>query len=99
MTIHAIHLHRLLHTCPANPHEPHPYDTRRTILATVDGGPCRTPVTIRCGTTTVTVSCGRHAPAERQCPACRVVVTEHTITDEFVGWHGPADLRPDQDTA
>jgi hypothetical protein len=79
VTIHLVAIHHTTHTCPANP-EPHPVDTRRTVLAVIDGGPCRTPVTIRCGDTVAEVPCGRHEPRERQCGACRTIVTEHTIT-------------------
>lgn len=79
MTIHVIAVHHTTHTCPADL-EPHPIDTRRTVLAVIDGGPCRTPVTIRCGNTTVEIPCGRHEPRERQCGACRIIVTEHTVT-------------------
>jgi hypothetical protein len=79
VTIHIVDIHQVTHTCPAHP-DPHPYDTRRTIVHTIPGGPCRTPVTIRCGHTTTTVPCGRQEPAKRQCPPCATVVTEHTIT-------------------
>ncbi len=93
MTIHVVDITRTLHTCPADS-DPHPVDIRRSILAVIPGGPCRTPVTIRCGTTTAVIACGRHKPADAQCPACRITVTEHTITDTFVGYHGPEHLRP-----
>src|SRR6266568_2485208 len=68
---------------------------RRQILAVVDGGPCRAPVTFRIGDTTATVACGRREPAERQCPACRVIVTEQSITSHHHGYEGPAHRRPD----
>jgi hypothetical protein len=79
MTIHLVDLELVLHSCPAQ-QGPHPYDIRRTIVDTIDGGPCRRPVVIRCGDTTTQIPCGRHEPANRQCPACRVIVTERTIT-------------------
>ena len=79
MTIHAVDIVHIVHTCPAHP-EPHPYDTRRTVVDIVPGGPCRAPVTVRCGGQTVQIPCHRHEPATRQCGACRVIVTEHTIT-------------------
>jgi hypothetical protein len=41
-------------------------------------------------TTRTVIACGRHEPPYRQCPACRVTVTQHTITTEFMGHHGPA---------
>ncbi len=84
MTIYLIHIHQHTHTCPADP-TPHVVHSRRQILAVVDGGPCRTPVTIRVGGTTTTVRCGRHEPADRQCPACRVIVTEQSITTTHLG--------------
>jgi hypothetical protein len=68
-----------MHTCPAQP-GPHPYDIRRTVVHVIPGGPCRTPVTIRCGNTTTQVPCGRHEPTNRQCPACRIIVTERSIS-------------------
>ncbi|MBU8857427.1 MULTISPECIES: hypothetical protein [unclassified Micromonospora] len=80
MSIHLVDIVQVLHTCPAEP-EPHPYDIRRTVIDVIDGGPCRNPVTIRCGTTTVQIPCRRHEPTKRQCGACRVIVTEHTITN------------------
>ncbi|OHX04601.1 hypothetical protein [Micromonospora sp. WMMB235] len=79
MSIHTVDVVQLLHTCPAEP-EPHPYDIRRTVIDVIDGGPCRNPVTIRCGTTTQ-IPCGRHEPSKRQCSACRVIVIERTITN------------------
>ncbi|RQW98685.1 hypothetical protein [Micromonospora globispora] len=79
MTIHVVDIEYATHTCPAFA-EPHPYDTRRTVIDVIPGGPCRTPVTIRCGNTTATIACHRHEPADRQCGACRLIVTQHTIT-------------------
>jgi hypothetical protein len=89
MTAYQVDVHHLTHTCPANPDEPHPYDTRRTIVATAPGGPCRRPVTIRCGDTTAVIDCGRHTPSAQQCPACRITVIERTVTFTFIGHHGP----------
>ena len=88
MTFVHVTIHHLTHTCAAD-REPHPYDTRRTVIAVVDGGPCRQPVTVRSGDTTATIACGRHVPRQRQCPACRVTVIERQITAEFMGHHGP----------
>jgi hypothetical protein len=93
MTSIQVDIHQRIHTCPAEA-DPHPYDTRRTILAVLPGGPCRQPVTVRSGDTTATIACGRHVPRERQCPACRVVVVEHAITTEFLGHHGPQHPHP-----
>jgi hypothetical protein len=63
MTYIHVDLHHLTHTCPGNL-EPHPYDTRRTIVAVADGGPCRNPVTVHSGDTTAVIACGRHEPAD-----------------------------------
>ncbi|WP_433494531.1 hypothetical protein ACQP26_29365 [Micromonospora sp. CA-248089] len=79
MTIHIIDIVQLVHTCPAEP-GPHPYDIRRILVHVIPGGPCRAPVTIRSGGKTVQIPCRRHEPAKRQCGACRVIVTERTIT-------------------
>ena len=93
MTFVHVTVHHDTHTCPADP-EPHPYDTRRTVIAVYDGGPCLRPVTVRSGdTTTTTIACGRHVPREQRCPACRVVVVEHAITTEFMG-HGSQHPHP-----
>ncbi|SCE73532.1 hypothetical protein [Micromonospora chokoriensis] len=82
MTIHVVDIEQVTHTCPAFA-EAHPYDTRRTVIDVIPGGECRTPVTVRCGDTTATIACHRHEPADRQCGACRIIVTQHTITT----WH------------
>ncbi|WFE29651.1 hypothetical protein O7623_10880 [Solwaraspora sp. WMMD791] len=79
MSIHLVDVVQVLHTCPADP-QPHPYDIRRTLVHVTPGGPCRAPVTIRCGNTTTTIDCGRHRPAAHQCGACRTTVVERTIT-------------------
>jgi hypothetical protein len=79
VTIHIVDIEQILHTCPAVP-DPHPYDIRRIVVHVIPGGPCRAPVTITCGTTTPEIPCGRHEPADRQCAACRTIVTERTIT-------------------
>ncbi|MDM4721623.1 hypothetical protein QTQ03_19245 [Micromonospora sp. WMMA1363] len=99
MTIHVVDINHLTHTCPAWPDEPHPYDTRRTIVDITPGGPCRTPVTIRCGQVTTTIACHRHEPADRQCGACRLIVTTRRITEVFMGHHGPDHTRPRKDAA
>lgn len=83
MSIYLVDVHHVTHTCPSSV-DPHPYDTTRTVRYVTDGGACRTPVTIRCGDKTVSVACGRHEPAHRQCAACRVIVTERTITAEHL---------------
>ena len=88
MTYVLVDVHHKTHTCPADP-QPHPYDTTRTVVGTVPGGPCRQPVTIRCGDTITTIACGRRVPRDRQCPPCRITVTELRITTEHLGHHGP----------
>lgn len=93
MTIHVVDVQHFTHTCPAWPDEPHPYDTRRAIVDITPGGPCRTPVTIRCGQVTTTIACHRHEPADRQCGACRLIVTTRRITEVFMGHHGPDHTR------
>jgi hypothetical protein len=90
---HIVDIHQRMHTCPADP-LPHPFDTRRTVVAVVDGGPCRAPVTVRCADTIATVACGRQLPPAEQCPACRVIVTERHITTELVADLGPQHLIP-----
>jgi hypothetical protein len=98
VTIHIVDITIDTHTCPADP-DPHPVDTRRALVHVIPDGPCRTPVTIRCGTTTAVIACGRHEPTDRQCPACRITVTERTITRRHLGHHGPAHLDPTKVTA
>ncbi|MGV9213200.1 hypothetical protein ACTFTM_15195 [Micromonospora sp. RB23] len=83
MSIHLVDIEQVTHTCPAHP-DAHPFDTRRTLIDVIPGGPCRTPVTIHCGDTTALIPCRRHEPAKRQCGACRVIVTERTITTRYL---------------
>jgi hypothetical protein len=89
MTAIQVDVHHLTHTCPANPTEPHPYDTRRTIVAIAPGGACRRPITVRSGDTTTVIDCRHHASREQRCPACRITIIEHTVTFTFTGHHGP----------
>ncbi len=86
MTFVLVDVHHRTHTCPANA-EPHPYDTTRTVVGYVPGGLCRRPVTITVLDITATIPCGRHEPRDRQCPACRVTITEQHITTEHLGHH------------
>ncbi|MEV5820422.1 hypothetical protein AB0L22_14740 [Micromonospora haikouensis] len=79
MTFVIIDIEHVVHTCPEHPNG-HPYDIRRTVVDVIPGGPCRAPVTVRCGGQTVQIPCHRHEPAKRQCGACRVIVTERSIT-------------------
>ncbi len=99
MTYVLVDVHHKTHTCPANHTEIHPYNTVRTVVGYVPGGHCRRPVTIRCADVTTTIPCGRHAPAERQCPPCRITVTERHITTEFMGHHGPQHPSTGRDAA
>jgi hypothetical protein len=93
MTIIAVEVYHLIHTCPANP-EPHPVDTRRRIAHTTPGGSCRTPATIRSGDTVVTIPCGRTEPYERQCPACRTTIRVLKVTSRDLGYQGPTGCPP-----
>ena len=79
MTIYLVDIEQVVHTCPVHP-DGHPYDVRRTVVDVIPGGPCRAPVTVRCGEQTIQLPCRRHEPAKRQCGACRGIVTERTIT-------------------
>ncbi|MGK5681347.1 hypothetical protein [Actinoplanes sp. URMC 104] len=88
MTAVQVDVHHRTHTCPANPDEPHPYDTRRTIVAVNPGGACRRPVTVRSGNTTALIACARHVPRDQRCPACRITVIERTVTFTHTGHHG-----------
>lgn len=88
MTYVHIDVHHLTHTCPADP-EPHPYDTRRTVVATVPGGPCRHPATVRSGDTVALVACHRARPRPEQCPACLVTIVERSVTFTYMGHVGP----------
>ncbi len=93
MTIYLVRVHHDTHTCPADPTEPHPYITTRQLVGVIDGGPCRTPVTIRLAGRTVELPCGRHEPYDRQCGACRTIVTEQTVTATHHGHHQPTATR------
>ncbi|MEH1129144.1 hypothetical protein [Micromonospora sp. CPCC 206061] len=84
MTLYLVDIEQHTHTCPADA-DPHPVDIRRTIVHITDSGPCRAPVTIRLADTSTVIPCGRHEPAERQCGACRPIVTERTITTTLDG--------------
>ena len=93
MSIYAVTQHQVLHTCPADP-EPHPIATTQTVVHVTPGRTCLTPVTIRIGNTTRTVSCGRRLPYERQCGSCRTIVTVRSVTTTDLGYQGPAHLAP-----
>ncbi len=94
MTIYLVDVHHDTHTCPADP-EPHAFHTRHQVVAVTPGGPCRTPATIRIGTTTTTtVACGSHEPYEHQCGACRTIVWVRNVTQTFHGYQGPTHLQP-----
>ncbi len=93
MSIYAVEVFHLIHTCPADL-DPHPVDTRRRIVHVTPGGACLTPVTIRCGNTTTVIDCGRHEPAERQCANCRTIVRVLKVTSRDLGYQGPALVQP-----
>ena len=99
MTAIQVDVHHITHTCPANPDEPHPYDTRRTVIAVAPGGPCRRPVTVRSGDTATVIACGRHVSREQRCPACRITVIEHAVTFTHTGHHGPQHPTTDNGVA
>jgi hypothetical protein len=83
VTHYVVDIHHHTHTCP-NGQQPHPVDTRRTIVSHEPGGPCTRPKTIHSGDQAVRVACGRAVPAAQQCPACRVTVTvRHTTTTDL----------------
>ena len=87
MTAIQVDVHHRTHACPANL-EPHPYDTRRAIVAVAPSGPCRRPITVRSGNTVAVIACGRRLPREQRCPACRITVIEHAVTFTH-NVHGP----------
>ena len=93
MTIYAIEVEHLVHTCPGNP-QPHPVDTRRRIVHVTPGRPCLTPVTIGDGDTATTIACGRHEPYDRQCANCRTIITIQKVTVRDLGYQGPAPTQP-----
>ena len=88
MTFVHVTVHHRTHTCPADP-EPHPYNTARTIVAVVDGGPCRHPVTIHSGDTTAVIPCGRHEPRRAAMPG--LPDHRHRTADHL---HPPGPPRP-----
>jgi hypothetical protein len=90
VSVYAIAVHHLVHTCPANP-DPHPIDTTRRIIHTAPGQPCRQPVTIHVGNTTVAIPCGRHEPYDRQCGACRPLITTVQVTATDLGHQAGTD--------
>lgn len=93
MSIYTIDVHHRVHTCPGNP-DPHPYDTRQTIVTVTPGGPCQAPVTIRSGDTVTTVDCRLHTPADRQCGPCRTTTWTRTTTITDLGFQHPTGITP-----
>src|SRR5699024_8621900 len=59
MTFIHVAIDQLTHTCPGDP-QPHIVDRHRDIVAVIDGGPCRAPITIHCGDSVATIACRRH---------------------------------------
>ncbi len=93
MTIYAVDVLYLLHTCPGNA-EPHPVDIRRRIVHITPGRPCLTPVTITSGAVTTTVPCGTIRRTKDQCGPCRTIITTGTVTTEHRGHHTLAGTGP-----
>jgi hypothetical protein len=93
VSIYTIEVHHLVHTCPGNP-EPHPVPTWHRVLHVTPGGPCRMPVTVRCGDTTTVIPCRRHEPSERQCANCRTIIRILKVTSRDLGYQGPAPAQP-----
>ena len=88
MTIHIVDIVQYTHSCPADP-ESHVVETVRTLIDTIDGGPCRTPITYRLDGRIHTIACGRRRMSDDQCPACRIVVTQRSLTTVDRGYQGP----------
>jgi hypothetical protein len=80
MAIHLVEIFdKITHSCPADA-EPHLVSYRQRVVTTTSTGECRKLVTIRVGTTSAHVDCGRHEPADKQCAACRThVIYEHAL--------------------
>ncbi len=84
MPAYLVDVHHYTHTCPAD-RDPHPYDTRRTIVGSTPRQPCQRPVTARSGTTTTVIDCERHHPSDRQCDTCRTTITIRYTTATHTG--------------
>lgn len=87
MPIYLIDVHHHTHTCPGTP-DPHPFDTRRTIVAALPRQRCTRPVTVRSGNATAVIDCGRHNLPENQCAACRPQITRRHVTATHTGHNG-----------
>jgi hypothetical protein len=92
MSVITVDVRETRHTCPAN-HAPHAVYRQHTVVSTVDGGPCRTPVTVRIGDHIEKVACERHEPAHRRCIACATLLIVRNVTHTDLGWQGPDHLR------
>lgn len=79
MTFYHVDITHYVHTCPAQA-EPHIWQTVRKVVDRIPGGPCRNPIVLYLGGTLNVVTCGTYRPADQQCPACRNVVIERTVT-------------------
>jgi hypothetical protein len=93
MTIYAVAEHHTVHTCPADP-EPHSVIVDRQILNLTPGRPCQNPVTIRLGGRAAVVPCGQHEPQDRQCGACRTIVTIVQVTTTDLGAQRATGQQP-----
>jgi hypothetical protein len=92
MTIFLIDVHETVHTCPAEPAESHPIDTRRTLVSITPGGPCRQPAIISLGDTTAVIPCRLRLRTNRQCVACRHTIWIRTTTVTDLGFQGATGM-------
>lgn len=94
MTRYRITVHERTYTTPVDP-DPHPVYIDRTIVDRQSDGPCLTPVTVRSGTATATIPCGRSMPRTRQCANCRIELVVVARTTEHLGYLGVYQLTLD----
>jgi hypothetical protein len=98
VTIHVVDIVQYTHTCHADPAS-HVVDIHRTLIDVIDGGPCRTPTSYRLDGRIHTIPCGRRVPSDDQCPACRIIVTQRTITSIHRGHQDSHPASPDTGAA
>lgn len=85
MTVYHVDLYQVVHTCPGFD-QPHAVEITRTIVDTIEGGPCRIPHEIADG---VLIACGRIRTRDRQCVACKVQIIVRNTTVDDRGYQGP----------